>query len=295
MSLGIRTHLWNQPPGPWTCPLPPKVSCHSLYYYCDYYFWSLFFSPQFNWKIISIHLAFIMEKAMATHSSILAQKIHGQKSLVGCSPWGREESDTTERLHFHFHALEKEMATHSSILAWRIPGMGEPGGLLSMGSPRVGHDWSDLAASAFIKFCSKSEKIYYLDLFWRKYKSNYECVVHSEEKNPNNLPDHIQRKKYIFRIFKAKLHHLAYFIFKSVLIVQSLYVQESWKEIYTHHIYILYSHNIYIIYVKFVYYTLENTLMLGKIEGRRRRGDRGWDGSIASPTQCTWVWANFGR
>ena len=41
----------------------------------------------------------------------------------------------TERLHFtfHFHALEKEMATHSSVLAWRIPGMGEPGGLLSMG------------------------------------------------------------------------------------------------------------------------------------------------------------------
>jgi len=41
---------------------------------------------------------------------------------------------------FHFHALEKEMATHSSILAWRIPGMGEPGGLPSMGSHGVGHD-----------------------------------------------------------------------------------------------------------------------------------------------------------
>ena len=49
---------------------------------------------------------------------------------------------------FHFHALEKEMATHSSVLAWRIPGKGEPGGLLSMGSHRVGHDWSDLAAAA---------------------------------------------------------------------------------------------------------------------------------------------------
>ena len=49
---------------------------------------------------------------------------------------------------FHFHALEKEMATHSSILAWSIPGMGEPGGLPSMGSHRVGHDWSDLAAAA---------------------------------------------------------------------------------------------------------------------------------------------------
>ena len=41
---------------------------------------------------------------------------------------------------FHFHALEKEMATHSSVLAWRIPGIEEPGGLLSMGSHRVGHN-----------------------------------------------------------------------------------------------------------------------------------------------------------
>ena len=49
---------------------------------------------------------------------------------------------------FHFHAMEKEMATHSSVLAWRIPGMAEPGGLLSVGSHRVGHDWSNLAAAA---------------------------------------------------------------------------------------------------------------------------------------------------
>ena len=49
---------------------------------------------------------------------------------------------------FHFPALEKEMATHSSVLAWRIPGTGEPGGLLSLGLHRVGHNWSDLAAAA---------------------------------------------------------------------------------------------------------------------------------------------------
>ena len=49
---------------------------------------------------------------------------------------------------FHFPALEKEMATHSSVLAWRIPRTGEPGGLPSLGSYRVGHDWSDLAAAA---------------------------------------------------------------------------------------------------------------------------------------------------
>ena len=49
---------------------------------------------------------------------------------------------------FHFHALEKEMATHSSVLAWRIPGTAEPGGLPSMGSHRVRHGWSNLAAAA---------------------------------------------------------------------------------------------------------------------------------------------------
>ena len=61
---------------------------------------------------------------------------------------------------FHFHALEKEMATHSSVLAWRIPGMGEPDGLPSIGSHRVGHDWSDLATAAavekYIKMFGKS-------------------------------------------------------------------------------------------------------------------------------------------
>ena len=51
---------------------------------------------------------------------------------------------------FHFHAVEKEMATHSSVLAWRIPGTGEPGGLLPMGSHRMGHDWSNLAAAAAV-------------------------------------------------------------------------------------------------------------------------------------------------
>ena len=140
---------------------------------------------------------------------LLPGKSHGWRSLVGCSPWGHTESDTTGRLHFHFslscigegngnsvlplqcsylenprdgrawwaavhgvaqsrtwlkqlsssssynlldilsdfpftfhfHALEKEMATHSSVLAWRIPGTAEPGGLPSLGSHRVRHDW----------------------------------------------------------------------------------------------------------------------------------------------------------
>ena len=77
---------------------------------------------------------------MAPHSNTLAGKI----------PWMEEPavhgvSKSQTRLSdfpftFHFHALEKEMAVHSGVLAWRIPGTGEPGGLLSMGSHRVGHD-----------------------------------------------------------------------------------------------------------------------------------------------------------
>ena len=55
-------------------------------------------------------------------------------------------SDVT--LTFHFHALDKEMAAHSSVLAWRIPGTGEPDRLPSVGSHRVGHNCSDLAAAA---------------------------------------------------------------------------------------------------------------------------------------------------
>ena len=74
---------------------------------------------------------------MATHSSTLAWKL----------PWTAAyqappsmELDTTELIHFHFHALEKEMATHSSVLAWRFPRTEEPGRLPSTGSHRVGHD-----------------------------------------------------------------------------------------------------------------------------------------------------------
>ena len=57
---------------------------------------------------------------------------------MGCSPWGCEESDMTERLHFQ--ALEKEMATHSSTFAWEISWMEEPGKLQFMGLQRVRHD-----------------------------------------------------------------------------------------------------------------------------------------------------------
>ena len=71
---------------------------------------------------------------------LLPGKSHARRSLVGCSPWGRKESDTTERLHFHFLLIymEKEMAIHSSTVAWKVPWTEEPGRLQSMGSLRVG-------------------------------------------------------------------------------------------------------------------------------------------------------------
>ena len=81
---------------------------------------------------------------------LLPGKFHGWRNLV-CAVHGVAKSRT--RLSdftftFHFHTLEKEMATHSSVLAWRIPWTEKPGRLQSMGSHRVGHDWSDLAAAA---------------------------------------------------------------------------------------------------------------------------------------------------
>ena len=92
---------------------------------------------------------------MAPHSSTLAWKIPwteepGRLQSVGSLRVGHDWATSLSlfTLTFHFHALEKEMATHSSVLAWRIPGMEEPGGLPSMGSHRVGHNWSDLAAAA---------------------------------------------------------------------------------------------------------------------------------------------------
>ena len=81
-------------------------------------------------------------KAMAPHSSPLAWKIPWAEEPGGCSPRGHEESDTTERLHFHFSlsCIGEGNGNHSTVLAWRIPGMGEPGGLPSVGSHRVRHD-----------------------------------------------------------------------------------------------------------------------------------------------------------
>ena len=96
-------------------------------------------------------MAIPLGKAMAVHSSPLAWQILWTEEPGSLVVHGATESQTwlsDFTFTFHFDALEKEMATHSSVLAWRIPGTGEPGGLLSLGSHRVGHNWSDLAAAA---------------------------------------------------------------------------------------------------------------------------------------------------
>ena len=106
------------------------------------------------WSSIWIVIGFLRRRQWHPTPVLLPGKSRGRRSLEGCSPWGRRVghgcATSLSLFTFHFHALEKEMATHSSVLARRIPGMGEPGGLPSMGSHRVRHDWSDLTAAGFL-------------------------------------------------------------------------------------------------------------------------------------------------
>ena len=92
---------------------------------------------------------------------------------------------------FHFHALQKEMATHSSVLAWRIPGMGEPGGLPSLGSHRDGHDWSGLAAAAAAAVLLFSRPVMFNSL--RPHGLQHArplCLLLSPEVCPSSCPLH---------------------------------------------------------------------------------------------------------
>ena len=93
--------------------------------------------PRVGW--ISLHMSALLTSLPPV---LLPGKSHGLRSLVGCSPWVAKSRARLSgfTFTFHFRALEKELATHPSVFAWRIPGMGEPGGLLPVGSHRVGHD-----------------------------------------------------------------------------------------------------------------------------------------------------------
>ena len=113
-------------------------------------------SPEFYfWNTVFFKCLFIYMAVLGEGNGTPLQYSRLENPMDGGAWWAAVHGVTRSwtRLSdftftFHFHALEKEMATHSSVLAWGIPGTGEPGGLPSLGSHRVGHDWSDLAAAA---------------------------------------------------------------------------------------------------------------------------------------------------
>ena len=82
---------------------------------------------------------------------LLPGKSHGWRSLVGCSPWGREELDTTEQLHFHFSLSCIGEGNGNLLQCSCLENPRDRGAwwAVSMGSHRVGHDWSNLVAAGF--------------------------------------------------------------------------------------------------------------------------------------------------
>ena len=113
---------------------------------------------------------------------------------------------------FHFLASEKEMATHSSVLAWRIPGMGEPGGLPSMGSHRVGCDWSDLAAVQLIPrtFSScKAEILYPLNSFPFPHPSLWQSPFYFF-KNLTTLDISQKQNQALFVLLRGYVHYQSF-------------------------------------------------------------------------------------
>ena len=123
---------------------------------------------------------------------------------------------------FHLHALEKEMATHSSVLAWRILGMAEPRVLPSMGSHRVGHDWSDLAVAAeLLQHTNNKMKTISVSLNPRRVQSQ---LVHFF-----SVSYFLLRREwfYYFKIYvcgclRLQLHHAGSFLADSLIVVHGL-------------------------------------------------------------------------
>ena len=110
---------------------------------------------------------------------------------------------------FHFYTLEKEMVAHSSVPAWRIPGTGEPGGLPSMGSHRVRHDWSDLAAAANERAITKRKTPYFLIgmnqdptyILGLKLTNTYSCLKLRDQRK-ENFKVHVDKKTKMYLEWK---------------------------------------------------------------------------------------------
>ena len=182
---------------------------------------------------------------------------------------------------FYFHALEKDMATHSSVLAWRIPGTGQPHGLPSMGSHRVGHDWSDLV-------------VVVVDSILKSRDSTWPTKVRLV-------------KAMVFPVVMWKLDHKESWVLKNwyfwtVVLEKTLKSPLNCKEIQSVHpkgnqswIFIgrtdvkaetpiLWPPK-ELTHLK-ILWCWERLIVGGEVD------DRGWDGWMASPTRWTWVWVN---
>ena len=101
-------------------------------------------------KELLLHAIQISGEGNGTPLQYSCLETHGWRSWVDFSPWGREELDMTKQLHFHFSlsCIGEGNGNPLQCSCLENPRAGEPGGLPSMGSHRVGHDWSDLAAAA---------------------------------------------------------------------------------------------------------------------------------------------------
>ena len=166
---------------------------------------------------------------------LLPGKYHGWRSLIDCSPWGHEESDLTERLHFHF-SLSCIGEGNGNLLQCSClenSRDGEPGVLPSMGSLRVGHNWSDLAAAAAVLVRFESMPVYHCVLWTKIWRP---CKVMS----PSSLAFRCH-VSFNFHVTWASLHYpwllwplkfskmlrKAYLFFKSILAV-ILYLSQDW-------------------------------------------------------------------
>ena len=119
--------------------------------------WEVFPLPVFSREVCSLLGWSSRTRRRRWHPTpvLLLGKSHGWRSLVGCSPWGRWGSDTTEWLHFHFSlsCIGEGNGNPLQCSCLENPGDGEPGGLPSMGSHRVGHVWSDLVVVVELNWC----------------------------------------------------------------------------------------------------------------------------------------------
>ena len=163
------------------------------------------------------------------------------------------------------------MATHSSVLAWRIPGTGETGGLPSMGSHRVGHDWNDLAA----KVCLVKAMVFPVVMYGCKSWT----IKKAERRRIDAFELWCWRRLLRVPLTARRFNH-------SIL-----------KEISPE-----YSLEGLMLELKLQYFghlmwrtdSLEKTLMRERLKAGGEGDDRGYDGQMASPTRWTWVWVSSG-